>query len=217
MPQPFLNVFQADTVCIEYFRFMSGSEDVERKNIPEPEFVPSVTYFTHDTGIMSASVARDFHYLLLMPEPERYFTVSLAAQQPGISQQEAEQILSEFYTRRLRQGRINIPVSRHRAHSHTVRKRAGGYKTPPVGAVPTGGDPFQSMGLPQMILEHLPRQPLLCRKLVIFRFMLWNAYVGGGFHLELVHGFTGFRDVDVGRVTVRHSSASPYLFWGNPF
>ena len=55
MPQPFLNVFQADTVCIEYFRFMSGSEDVERKNIPEPEFVPSVTYFTHDTGIMSAS------------------------------------------------------------------------------------------------------------------------------------------------------------------
>lgn len=76
MPQPFLNVFQTDTVCIEYFRFMSGSEDVERKNIPEPEFFPSVTYFTHDTGIMSASVARDFHYLLLMPEPERYFTVS---------------------------------------------------------------------------------------------------------------------------------------------
>ena len=90
MPQPFLNVFQADTVCIEYFRFMSGSEDVERKNIPEPEFVPSVTYFTHDTGFMSASVARDFHYPLLMPEPERYFTVSLAAQQLGISQQEAE-------------------------------------------------------------------------------------------------------------------------------
>lgn len=134
MPQPFLNVFQADTVCIEYFRFMSGSEDVERKNIPEPEFVPSVTYFTHDTGIMSASVARDFHYLLLIPEPE--------------------QILSEFYTRRLRQGRINIPVSRHRAHSHTVRKRTGGYKTPPVGAIPTGGDPFLDIELPQMILEH---------------------------------------------------------------
>ena len=133
MPQPFLNVFQAGTVCIEYFRFMSGSEDVERKNIPEPEFVPSVTHFTHDTGIMS---------------------VSLAAQQLGISQQEAEQILSEFYTRRLRQGRINIPVSRHRAHSHTVRKRTGGYKTPPVGAIPTGGDPFLDTELPQMILEH---------------------------------------------------------------
>lgn len=133
MPQPFLNVFQADTVCIEYFRFMSGSEDVERKNIPEPEFVPSVTYFTHDTGIMS---------------------VSLAAQQLGISQQEVEQILSEFYTRRLRQGRINIPVSRHRAHTHTVRKRTGGYKTPPVGAIPTGGDPFLDIELPQMILEH---------------------------------------------------------------
>ena len=121
MPQPFLNVFQADTVCIEYFRFMSGSEDVERKNIPEPE---------------------------------RYITVSLAARQLGISQQEAEQILSEFYTRRLRQGRINIPVSRHRAHSHTVRKRTGGYKTPPVGAIPTGGDPFLDTELPQMILEH---------------------------------------------------------------
>lgn len=155
MPQPFLNVFQADTVCIEYFRFMSGSEDVERKNIPEPEFVPSVTYFTHDTGIMSASVARNFHYLLLMPEPERYFTVSLAAQQLGISQQEAEQILSEFYTRRLRQGRINIPVSRHRAHSHAVRKRTGGYKTPPVGAIPTGGDPFLDTELPQMIFGQI--------------------------------------------------------------
>lgn len=83
-----------------------------------------------------------------------YFTVSLAAQQLGISQQEAEQILSEFYTRRLRQGRINIPVSRHRAHSHTVRKRTGGYKTPPVGAIPTGGDPFLDTELPQMILEH---------------------------------------------------------------
>ena len=57
-----------------YFRFMSGSEDVERKNVPEPEFVPSVTYFTHDTGVMSASVARDFHYLLLMPEPEDGFS-----------------------------------------------------------------------------------------------------------------------------------------------
>ena len=89
-----------------------------------------------------------------MPEPERYFTVSLAAQQLGISQQEAEQILSEFYTRRLRQGRINIPVSRHRAHSHAVRKRTGGYKTPPVGAIPTGGDPFLDTELPQMILEH---------------------------------------------------------------
>lgn len=103
---------------------------------------------------MSASVAWDFHYLLLMPEPERYFTVLLADQQPGISQQEAERILSEFYTRRLRQGRINIPVSRHRAHSHTVRKRTGGYKTPPVGAIPTGGDPFLDTELPQMILEH---------------------------------------------------------------
>lgn len=49
---------------------------------------------------------------------------------------------------------INIPVSRHRAHSHTVRKRTGGYKTPPVGAIPTGGDPFLDIELPQMILEH---------------------------------------------------------------
>ena len=59
------------------------------------------------------------------------------------------------------------------------------------------------------------RQPLLCRKLVIFRFMLWNAYVGGGFHLELVHCVAGFRDVDAGRITVRHVVASPCLFSGN--
>ena len=140
-----------------YFRFMSGSEDVERKNVPEPEFVPSVTYFTHDTGVMSASVARDFHYLLLMPEPEdgfssvlkcpeayreffaflsrphyvemlamlysqepeRYFTVSLAAQQLGISQQEAEEILSEFYTRRLVQ---DTPAKSPEGTVHIYRK-----------------------------------------------------------------------------------------------
>ena len=122
-----------------YFRFMTVSEDVDRKNVPDPEFVPSVTYVTHDAGIMSASVAKDFHYFLLMPEPEdgfssemkspeayreffnflsrpnyvemlallymqepnRYFTVSLAAQQLGISEEEAAAILAEFYTRRL--------------------------------------------------------------------------------------------------------------------
>ena len=122
-----------------YFRFMTVSEDVDRKSVPDPEFVPSVTYVTHDTGIMSASVAKDFHYFLLMPEPEggfssemkcaeacreffqflsrpnyvemlamlymqepeRHFTVSLAAQQLGISEQEAAEILAEFYARRL--------------------------------------------------------------------------------------------------------------------
>ena len=44
-----------------------------------------------------------------------------------------------------------------------------------------------------------------------------DAYLRGGLHLELVHGIAGFRDVDVGRITVRQCSASPYLFWGNPF
>ena len=53
--------------------------------------------------------------------------------------------------------------------------------------------------------------------LVFLCLLFWSAYLRGGFHLELVHGFTGFRDVDVGRITVRHVSASPYLFWGNPF
>ena len=57
----------------------------------------------------------------------------------------------------------------------------------------------------------------ICRKLVFLCLLFWSAYLRGGFHLELVHCVAGFRDVDVGRITVRHVSASPYLFWGNPF
>ena len=53
------------------------------------------------------------------------------------------------------------------------------------------------------------RQPLLCRKLVIFRFMLWNAYVGGGFHLELVHRGASLGDHDLvvaGRLIASHNN-----------
>ena len=49
------------------------------------------------------------------------------------------------------------------------------------------------------------RQPLLCRKLVIFRFMLWNAYVGGGFHLELVHGRAGLGNVELVGILAGHN------------
>jgi len=42
-----------------------------------------------------------------------------------------------------------------------------------------------------------------------------DADFRGGFHLELVHCVAGFRDVDVGRITVRHVVASPCLFSGN--
>mgnify|MGYP002563726117 CR=1 FL=1 len=42
-----------------------------------------------------------------------------------------------------------------------------------------------------------------------------GLFYGGGFHLELVHCVAGFRDVDVGRITVRHVVASPCLFSGN--
>ena len=55
----------------------------------------------------------------------------------------------------------------------------------------------------------------ICRKLVFLCLLFWSAYLRGGFHLELVHGFAGFRDVDVGRITVRHVVASPCLFSGN--
>lgn len=122
-----------------YFRFMSGSENMDRKGADNPERVPAIIYVTHDTGLMTASLVKDFHYLLLMPEPEdgyaavmkrpeayrdffaflakpkrmemlallymqeptRYFTASLASQQLGISTDMAEEILQEFYSRRM--------------------------------------------------------------------------------------------------------------------
>lgn len=122
-----------------YFRFMNGAENAERKGADDPERVPAILYVTHDTGLMTASLVKDFHYLLLMPEPEdgfaavmkrpeayrdffaflakpkriemlallymqeptRYFTASLASQQLGISDELAEEILQEFYSRRL--------------------------------------------------------------------------------------------------------------------
>ena len=55
----------------------------------------------------------------------------------------------------------------------------------------------------------------ICRKLVFLCLLFWSAYLRGGFHLELVHCVAGFRDVDVGRITVRHVVASPCLFSGN--
>ena len=57
--------------------------------------------------------------MLYSQEPERYFTVSLAAQQLGISQQEAEEILSEFYTRRLVQ---DTPAKSPEGTVHIYRK-----------------------------------------------------------------------------------------------
>lgn len=53
-----------------YFRFMSGSENTVRKGADNPDRVPAILYMTHDTGLMTASLVKDFHYLLLMPEPE---------------------------------------------------------------------------------------------------------------------------------------------------
>lgn len=55
------------------YRFMTGIENVDRKAGDKPESVPSVVYISHDTGIMQASVAKDFHYALIMPEPEDGF------------------------------------------------------------------------------------------------------------------------------------------------
>lgn len=57
-----------------YFRFLTTTEGVDRRSGDTPEDTPSVSYVSHDTGVMHASVAKDFHYVLIMPEPEEGFS-----------------------------------------------------------------------------------------------------------------------------------------------
>lgn len=57
-----------------YFRFLTTTEGVDRRSGDAPEDTPSVSYVSHDTGVMHASVAKDFHYVLIMPEPEEGFS-----------------------------------------------------------------------------------------------------------------------------------------------
>ncbi|MGM9557763.1 MAG: helix-turn-helix domain-containing protein [Oscillospiraceae bacterium] len=57
-----------------YFRLLTTTEGVDRRIGDTPEDIPSVSYVSHDTGLMHASVAKDFHYVLIMPEPEEGFS-----------------------------------------------------------------------------------------------------------------------------------------------
>ena len=54
-----------------YFRAMTANENMDRRSAEEPQQIPVNNYFDFDAGIMQACVARDFHYALLMPEPEQ--------------------------------------------------------------------------------------------------------------------------------------------------
>ena len=53
-----------------YFRAMTANENMDRRSAEAPQQVPVNNYFDFDGGIMQACVARDFHYALVMPEPE---------------------------------------------------------------------------------------------------------------------------------------------------
>ena len=53
-----------------YFRAMTANENMDRRSAETPQQVPVNNYFDFDGGIMQACVARDFHYALVMPEPE---------------------------------------------------------------------------------------------------------------------------------------------------
>ena len=50
---------------------MTANENMDRRSAEEPQQIPVNNYFDFDAGIMQACVARDFHYALLMPEPEQ--------------------------------------------------------------------------------------------------------------------------------------------------
>ena len=45
-------------------------ERINRKQYKDPTSVPTIISYDSDDGIMKASVAEDFQYTLIMPEPE---------------------------------------------------------------------------------------------------------------------------------------------------
>lgn len=79
---------RANELAWELFKSVIGSYDnngeilsqmaaihsqVDRKNLKDPGAVASLIYCTSNEGIMKASVAKDFQYTLMMPEPEDGF------------------------------------------------------------------------------------------------------------------------------------------------
>ncbi len=54
-----------------YFRAMTANEKHGSAQCRGAQQIPVNNYFDFDAGIMQACVARDFHYALLMPEPEQ--------------------------------------------------------------------------------------------------------------------------------------------------
>lgn len=53
-----------------YFRAMTANENLDRRGAKVPEQVPVTNYFDMEEGLLQSCVARDFHYVLIMPEPE---------------------------------------------------------------------------------------------------------------------------------------------------
>lgn len=57
-----------------YFRAMSANENLDRRSEKNPNQVAVNNYFYMEEGLLQACVAKDFHYVLLMQEPEFGFS-----------------------------------------------------------------------------------------------------------------------------------------------
>lgn len=56
-----------------YFRAMTANEELDRIHSDNPASVPVDNYFEMNQGFLQSCVAKDFHYVLIMQEPERGF------------------------------------------------------------------------------------------------------------------------------------------------
>lgn len=57
-----------------YYRILTENENVNRYDYDSPSKVPVTNYFFWEDGLAQACSAQDFHYTLIMPEPELGFS-----------------------------------------------------------------------------------------------------------------------------------------------
>lgn len=56
-----------------FFRAMTANENIDRRSAANPDMVPVNNYFSFEDGLLQSCVASDFHYVLLMQQPEHGF------------------------------------------------------------------------------------------------------------------------------------------------
>lgn len=91
------------------YQFISLHERTDRKQNADPSAIPTLIHYAADQGIMSASIAADFQYTLLMPEPEDGYAALMKNEEEYIR---LFQLLEKPYRLRAL------------AYSHTRQKRA---------------------------------------------------------------------------------------------